>query len=76
MKCRVTTLGSNKEYGEQKTVAELDDVGPVFLREMEIASLDELTHLAGMRDVESVELETDSLSEYDIHLTVVCDDSL
>lgn len=76
MKCRVTTLGGYKEYGEEKTVAELDVVGPVLVREMEFDSAYEILHLLEDDHVESVEFEEDSLSGYDAHLTVVCEEVL
>ena len=75
MKCRVTTLGGYTEYGEEKVVAELD-VGPVKVHEMEIASLEKIGRLLQEDDVQGVEFEQDSLSGYDAHMTVVCDDLL
>lgn len=76
MKCRVTTLGGDKEYGVEKTVAELDDIGPIYLRELQIPLDTELTHILAEPAVERVELEAESMAGYDAHLTVVCDQNL
>ena len=76
MKCLVTTLGGYPESGEETVVADLDDIGPIKLREMEIASPEEIRRLLQEDDVQCVEFEQDSLSEYDVHMTVVCDDLL
>lgn len=76
MKCRVTTLGGYKDYGESKVVADLDDLGPIKLHEMEIASPQEIAHLLDEDMVNSVEFEPEKMSGYDAHLTVVCDEVL
>jgi len=76
MKCRVTTLGGYTDYGESKVVADLDDLGPIKLHEMEFDSADEIMRLLDEDEVNSIEFEPETMSGYDAHLTVICDEVL
>lgn len=76
MKCRVTTLGGYKNFGVETVVADLDDLGPIKLYEMTFDSPEEITRLLAEEEVESVEFEPETMSGYDAHLTVICDEVL
>lgn len=70
MKCRVTTLGCETEYGVEKVAVEDDQIGNIKFRELELDSLEDLQRLT--EEVDTVEVQESKFGRFDFDVTLIC----
>lgn len=69
MRCKVTTIGCDNEYGQERVLFE-DEQTRVTVRELHLSNLEELSELA--EDVDRIEVSSTPFRTYDFDLTFIC----